>query len=98
MPFSSITGLGLTVQGEPVDDVRVEVEGEPLAVDDLPRAADRYWFLQDRQVLVWSGAVPADRAEVVLRMRLQLPNLTLPDGAAAQVLQEVRGEVPVVRS
>ena len=96
MPFSSITGLELQVQGEPVPDVRLEVEDRPLA--SRLGGTDGYWFLQDRCRLLWTGPVPAERAAVVLRMRLQLPNLTLPDGSAAQVLQEVRGEVPVVHS
>jgi hypothetical protein len=95
MPFSSITGLGLLVDGEPVPDVRLEVDGRPIAVDALG-ATDGYWFLQDRQALLWSAPVPADRADVVLHLRFQLPNLTLPDGGPALVLQEVRGVVPVV--
>ncbi len=94
MPFSSITGLELQVQDEPAQDVRLEVEDRPTGSG----GTDGYWFLQDRCALLWSGPVPAERAEVVLRMRLQLPNLTLPDGSPAVVLQEIRGEVPVVAS
>jgi hypothetical protein len=87
MPFSAILGLELSVAGEPVADVRLE----------RAATAGAYWFLQDRQALRWPGSpVPGERAEVVLRMRLQLPNLTRPDGGAVEVLQEVRGEVPVV--
>jgi hypothetical protein len=94
MPYSSITAIELHVDDEPVHDVRLEVDGRPIAPSGPDAAAD-YWFLQDRHELAWSGPVPAERARVVLRMRLQLPNLTLPDGSAAQVLQEVRAEVPV---
>ena len=54
------------------------------------------WFLQDRAGLEWRAPVPSAAAsEVVLRVRLQLPNLVGPGGTAVQVLQEVRGTVPV---
>lgn len=97
MPFSSITGLELRVADQPVLDLRLEVDGRRIAPGETG-GTDGYWFLQDRHGLVWSGPVAAGRAAVVLRMRLQLPNLTLPDGGPAVVLQEVRGEVPVVES
>lgn len=96
MPLSTLVEIELLLDGRPVPDIRLDIDGRALAVGELVTAVDRTWFLQDRQALTWSGDVPAaDRAEVVLRMRLCLPNIVGPDGGALQVLQEARADLPV---
>ena len=95
MPFSSLVGLELLLDGLAVAGVGLEVDGSATPIEGLRDVADRYWFLQDRRVLSWRDPAPiGERADVVLRIRLHLPNLTGPDGGSLQVLQEVRGVVP----
>lgn len=92
LPCSAVLGIELEVDGVPVTDLRLRLDGEPVREPEL---AGRSWFLQDRHVLEWTDPVrPAGSADVVLRMRLQLPNLVGPAGAV-QVLQEARARVPV---
>lgn len=99
MPLSAVVGVDLTIDGEAVPDLRVRLERESVSVADLGRLEGRTWFLQDRAELEWRGPVPSGAAaDVVLTVRLQLPNLVGPGGAAVQVLQEVRGTLPVEAS
>jgi hypothetical protein len=96
MPFSSIVGIDVEVDGAAVQDVRLDVGGVALPVGRLQEVSGRIWFLQDRHALEWSGpAASGTRAEVAVRLRLHLPNLIGPDGGSIQVLQEVRAGVPV---
>lgn len=96
MPLSAVLGIELTVDDEPVPDLRLLVDDAPVPVDALGARGDRSWFLQDRQVLEWAAtASVAVDADVALRVRLQLPNLVGPDGSPLRVVQEVRGTVPV---
>jgi hypothetical protein len=96
MPFSAVLGIELTVDDEPVPELTLRVDDAPVAVEALVALEDRSWFLQDRCALEWAAPVPAAAlVDVVLRVRLQLPNLVGPDGSPVHVLQEVRGTVPV---
>jgi hypothetical protein len=96
LPLTAVLEIGLRVDGEPVGDLRLRLGGDTIEVADLADAAAGTWFLQDHHELEWTGAPPtAARPEVIVRFRLQLPNLVGPDGAAVQVLQEVRAHVPV---
>ncbi len=96
MPVSAVLGIDLTIDGEAVPDLHLRLESRSVPVDELDRVEDLAWFLQDRATLEWRAPAPSDAvADVVLRVRLQLPNLVVPGGTAVQVLQEVRGAVPV---
>jgi hypothetical protein len=96
MPYSSIVQLSLAVDGVPVEELQLEAAGGWADVPSLAAMTDRSWFLQDRRPLRWrpTGSL-GERAEIVLRVGLHLPNLVGPTGGSVQVLQEVRGEVPV---
>lgn len=96
-PLSAIVDAELLIDGRPVDGLGLEVDGRTVAVADLGGLRDRYWFVQERLELTWDGPLPerADEAEAVLRLRLHLPFLTGPGGGSVQVLQEVRGTVPL---
>lgn len=95
MPLAAVLALDLEVDGTPVAGIRLRLDDRCVPVEAL--ALERgSWFLQDRHALEWDAPVPVvGIAEVVLRMRLQLPNLLGPGGAGVQVLQEVRAAVPV---
>jgi hypothetical protein len=96
MPLSAVLGIDLTIDGEVVPDLHLRLGSEAVPVVDLDRLTDLTWFLQDRAELEWRAPAPSGAAaDVVLRMRLQLPNLVGPGGAAVQVLQEARGTVRV---
>ena len=96
MPYSSVVRLSLTVDGVPVEELQLEAADGWADVASLAAMTDRSWFLQDRRPLRWRPTRPlGERAEIVLRVGLHLPNLVGPTGDGVQVLQEVRGEVPV---
>jgi hypothetical protein len=96
MPLSAVLGIDLTIDGEVVPDLHLRLESEAVPVVDLDSLTDLTWFLQDRAELEWCAPAPSGAAaDVVLRLRLQLPNLVGPGGAAVQVLQEARGTVRV---
>jgi hypothetical protein len=96
MPLSAILGIELTIDGDAVPDLHLRLASRSLPVGRLGHLDDLAWFLQDRNELEWRAPVPSGgAADVVLRMRLQLPNLVGPGGTLVQVLQEVRGTVPV---
>jgi len=96
MPLSAVLGIDLTIDGEVVPDLHLRLESGSVPVVGLDRLTDLTWFLQDRAELEWRAPAPSGAAaDVVLRMRLQLPNLVGPGGAAVQVLQEARGTVRV---
>lgn len=96
MPLSAVLGVDLTIDGEAVPDLRLRLERESFSVADLGRLEGRTWFLQDRAELEWRAPVPSGAAaDVVLTVRLQLPNLVGPGGTTVQVLQEIRGTLPV---
>lgn len=96
MPYSSIVRLSLTVDGVAVEGLQLEAADGWADVPSLAAMTDRSWFLQDRRPLRWrpTGLLGA-QAEIVLRVGLHLPNLVGPTGDGVQVLQEVRGQVPV---
>ncbi|MGN6445228.1 hypothetical protein [Amnibacterium sp.] len=95
MPLSAVVSVALLVDGRAVPDLRVELDGRLLPVGELATLVDRYWFVQDRLTLAWSGWSLSGAVEVALRVRLHLPFLTGPGGGSLQVLQESRGTVPV---
>jgi len=94
LPLSAILGIDLTLDGRSVTGLRLRSRDRVVPVGALA-TQHASWFLQDRYELEWDGPAPsAPTAEVVVRMRLQLPNLVGPGGSAVQVLQEVRASVP----
>lgn len=96
LPLSAVLDVELLLDGRAVPDLRLELVDGAVAVARLPALHERSWFLQDRQVLEWAGPTPAGAAvDVVLRVRVQLPNLLGPAGDPLSVLQEARGRVVV---
>ncbi|MDH2444864.1 hypothetical protein QDR37_12985 [Amnibacterium sp. CER49] len=95
LPLSAVRDVELLLDGTAVPGLRLRLERGAVEVAALGAMRDTTWFLQDRQVLEWGAPVESAAVGVVLRIRLQLPNLLGPDGAPVQVLQEVRGRVDV---
>ena len=96
LPLSAVLGLELRLDGEPVTGLRLRLPSGPVDVAELADPGTASWFVQDRAVLEWAGPAPSSALpEVVLRIRLQLPNLLGPGASAVQVVQEVRARLPV---
>jgi hypothetical protein len=96
LPLSAVLGIELRLDDEPVIGLRLRLQDRAVDVSELAELGSRSWFLQDRQLLEWAAPAPSSMLpDVVLRIRLQLPNLVGPDGSAVQVVQEVRSRVAV---
>lgn len=99
LPFSAITGIEVTVDGETFDASRlaVDLDGTLVGADQLP---DRYWFLQDRLPVVLPGWTPrpdAVSATVSVHMRLALPYMFAAPEVPITVTMAAAGDCPIRR-
>jgi len=78
MPLSSIIELTVSVDGRSVDpsELRVLIGGRRVAPADLGHETDRWWYLQDRLVLVGPAPVRPGRHRVIVDFRLLVPYLS----------------------
>ncbi|MFE6255943.1 DUF6379 domain-containing protein [Agromyces sp. NPDC057865] len=84
--LSSVSTLGLTVDGEPVDaaDLSLELDGVRYALDELPTQHDVLWYLQAHPLLIVQRAEPialGEAHDVELFGELRLPYMQIAPGA-----------------
>lgn len=90
LPLSCVTALELTVDGEPVRDLRA---GEHR-VDELADRFDDWWFVLDPLTLRAARTVrPGDRAAVELRLGLRIPYIEIGPERFLEVVTDVREEL-----
>ncbi|VXC24647.1 conserved hypothetical protein [Arthrobacter sp. 9AX] len=76
LPLSSVTNLEVGLDGVPVDskNLRVELNGKILSLEEFEPLWDEYWFVQDNATILIEGH-PAlgDAVEVRTRINLRSP-------------------------
>lgn len=83
--LSSISGLELTIDGEPVaaTDLRFVTAAREYRLDELPQQSETLWFLQEHPLLVVRRDEPVALGEthdVVLTGQLRLPYMQIAPG------------------
>ncbi len=89
LPLSSVTRIGLTIDGVvvPEADMRFVVDDVEYALDELPARHDRWWYVLDSAVLRIRGIeLPPGTHRVDLRLGLLIPYLAH-DGIPALILE-----------
>lgn len=78
MPLSSVTDLRVSLDRQPVDpgDLKVVLADGSVDPADLVDEVDRWWYLQDRLVLVGPAPVRPGRHRVIVDFRLVVPYLS----------------------
>jgi len=74
LPLACLRGLRLEVDGSPVDDLRIRLADGDLAPQEL-EGVDRWWFVQDRIVLVGLRALNPGAHLLVVSFTLLIPYL-----------------------
>ncbi len=80
LPLASLVGPMVSVDGVPVEDLRVVVDGRAMVPAELADL-DGWWFPQDRIALDWGRALDPGPHEVSVDFSLRIPYLQVgPDG------------------
>lgn len=80
LPVASLRELTVTVDGEPVDDLRARLGGDLIDVGGLAGRSE-WWYIQDRLPLVAARQLDAGAHEVAVTFGLAVPYLAAgPDG------------------
>lgn len=81
LPLRSVQSLSLTIDGEQVDDLRIDLGGRLVSPDDLA-LENGWWFLQDRMVLRSGRALSSGDHRVATSFNLFIPYLQAGPGHA----------------
>jgi sugar phosphate isomerase/epimerase len=83
--LSSVTSLGVTIDGEqvPQDALSFELGGTRYPIADLPEQSETLWYLQDHPLLIVRRDIPAELGEhrdVIVTGELRLPYMQIAPG------------------
>lgn len=93
MPIACVRSLAVSVDGQPVDGLRIAIGGALLRADELIEQTG-WWFAQDRIVLVGEGALARGAHDIVVTFRLMVPYLLAgPGGAPLELPMRVAREL-----
>src|SRR5919205_232333 len=77
LPLSSLEGLEVSIDGEPVasDDLRLELEGKTYSLADLPPLYDEWWYVADAAEVraPKRGGLAAGEHELDVTIFLRIP-------------------------
>jgi len=75
--LSSVTDVTVTIEGEPVTDLRAELNGRTYAIDELKEQSETLWFLQDRLVILAPADPGTASVDVEVGVELRLPYMQI---------------------
>jgi Domain of unknown function (DUF6379) len=77
LPLSSLEGLDITIDGEPVpsEELRLSYGGTTYALSDLPPLYDEWWYVADPAEVraPKSGGLPEGEHELDVTIALRIP-------------------------
>jgi len=88
LPLSCLEALEVSVDGQPVDGVTLQVNGHSYTPSEWVTKADEFWFVQDTAFVPVPAAGLGDQAQVAVRAAWRIPYLILGDRAMVRTVTD----------
>jgi hypothetical protein len=99
LPFSSILELSIEIDGAKIssNEIKIFVEGNYWAIEDLAQVTEQSWFVQDRATIDFKApANLGDSADLTLNLLMLIPNMFMGPDRPLEIPAQVRQQIPVI--